>query len=111
MKTNKENINNIKKQNEIKDNIKNFEINLKKYYSSDKNPQEIKNKILYNNNIKNDDSIEYKLNTIEIMEDSDNNEQLKLKRDLLGTNKNNNDIIEFAKNLNQYIPKYIIKNQ
>ena len=93
------NINNGKQEQiNINNSIKNFENELKNYYKYSSNNQYIMNGINSKNKKSNENDI--KLNTIDILNDEKD----------FDDNKNNN-LNDFVKNLNQYIPQYKISKQ
>ena len=92
----------INNKNQEKVNINNsieiFENELKNYYKYPSNNKYIQNGINSKNKISNENDI--KLNTIDILNDDKE----------IDNNKNNN-LNDFVKNLNQYIPQYKISKQ
>ena len=82
----------------INNSIETFENELKNYYKYPSNNKYIQNGINSKNKISNENDI--KLNTIDILNDDKE----------IDNNKNNN-LNDFVKNLNQYIPQYKISKQ
>ena len=91
-------INKIQEKLNLNSSIENFENELKNYYKYPSNDKYIQNGINSKNKISNENDI--KLNTIDILND-----------DKEIDNSKNNNLNEFVKNLNQYIPQYKIRKQ
>ena len=91
-------INKIQEKLNLNSSIENFENELKNYYKYPSNDKYIQNGINSKNKISNENDI--KLNTIDILND-----------DKEIDNSKNNNLNEFVKNLNQYIPQYKISKQ
>ena len=92
------NINKNQEKVNINNSIEIFENELKNYYKYPSNNKYIQNGINSKNKISNENDI--KLNTIDILNDDKE----------IDNNKNNN-LNDFVKNLNQYIPQYKISKQ
>jgi len=92
------NINKNQDKVNINNSIETFENELKNYYKYPSNNKYIQNGINSKNKISNENDI--KLNTIDILNDDKE----------IDNNKNNN-LNDFVKNLNQYIPQYKISKQ
>ena len=116
--------NNIKipnqKQIDVTKSIENFENKLKNYYQY--SPETKDKRLLYNKNLNNNnlktpskgnnisENILFKLTPIDIIDSNNINlEEGNYNKNSNGKN-NNNNLMEFIKNLNEYIPQYKINN-
>lgn len=111
----------IEKSKNINESIENFEKKLKNYYQY--SPKIKSKKTDYNNYNKNknqiknkefiSDDILLKLTPIDIIDTNNNKDIMNMveKQYNKNTNGKNNNLMEFVKNLNEYIPQYKINNQ